>query len=128
MRLTSLFALPVTLLCYAARWPLIAHSGFAETQALRRRTRRYPEEGVSVCHWFRFHKGSEVDGKRVTMLASNADRPESTISKSCLADRYQEMLQFTDQGHHDHNKSSRRARAKQYLICVGIERECNYKE
>ena len=48
------------------------------------------------------------------MLASNADRPESTISKSCLADRYQEMLQFTDQGHHDHNKSSRRARAKRW--------------
>ena len=75
-----------------------------------------------------FSHRSKVNGKRVTMLASKADRPESTISKSCLADRYQEMLQFTDQGHHDHNKSSRRARAKQYLICVGIERECNYKE
>ena len=57
----------------------------------------------------------------MTMLASKADRPESTISKSCLADRYQEMLQFTDQAHHDHDKPSRRARAKQHLTCVGIE-------
>ena len=63
------------------------------------------EQGVSICHCFRFHTGSEVDRKRVTMLASRADRSESTISKSCLADRYQEMLQFTDQGHLDQRQT-----------------------
>ena len=63
------------LLCDAARsvlgcafWAKIFC--FAEEEA-------NPEQGVSICHWFRCHTGSEVDGKRVTMLTGKADRPES---------------------------------------------------
>ena len=50
------------LLCYAAHWVLVAHSSFAETHACKEEEEANPEQGVSICHWFRCHTGPEVDG------------------------------------------------------------------
>ena len=47
----------------------VVHSGFAEPHACEEEEEEAnPDQGVSICHWLRFHTGSEVDGKRVTML------------------------------------------------------------